>query len=437
MKNNKYALKMVMVSLGALYVIASMLPKHEDYWKITNVSMGFAVNPANFMRIEYVTYPPTFYILQGIWLRGGASLLHYSLTFNTVFVNSTLSPYWATSFGIFPFWGMIPSLAALFLLVGVSYTALQNKWLTLLCFGPISFVAVIFMGQIDVFCALFIFISLLLMQKALSAHNYFSLLLLAYLSLGMSVEFKIYGAALLPVYLVYTVALVKDRKLDLVKSSFTALTGFAAFTGAALIVWIPYRAWFNMVMFGGSSRLGKPSLLFQSLGPVWLTDHTLLVWLIGYALILCYMAVRVLVNPKQALQDKRYFTFYSFSIAAWFLIAVFTHPQWWMFLVPVALFSLDNFRNKSVALLCVLTSALFLVYPLYWGEIAKLYSAYFGWLGVTALYTLSRSVVNPAFAWAHVLLTGSLLLWIGVMLRELRIRKPVIGHQNEEIAKRM
>ena len=60
---------------------------------------------------------------------------------------------------------MIPILAALFLLVGIAYKELRNKWLALICFGPITFVAVIIMGQIDVVCVLFIFVSMILLQR--------------------------------------------------------------------------------------------------------------------------------------------------------------------------------------------------------------------------------------------------------------------------------
>lgn len=417
LKNSKYALKVLLVALGVLYVIASMLPKHGDYWTIVNISMGFAVNPADFMTMKYANYPPIFHVLQGVWLKAGASLFHYNLTFNANLGNSTL--YRAAGFGIFPFWGMIPILAALFLLVGASYTALHNKWLSLFCFGPITFVAVIFMGQIDVFCALFIFVSLLLMQKALNAKKYASLLILAYLSLGISMQFKTYGGALLPIFLIYTVALVKGKKLDFVKSSFTVLTCLAAFAIAVLIVWIPYLTWVNKVMFGGTSFwLNFPSPLFTSQVPV---------WLIGYVFILCYTAVSVLGKPEQALKDKRYFAFYSFAVAAWFFIAVETHPQWWMFLVPVALLALDNFQNKSGVLLCVVISAIFFLYPLHWGAIAELYPFYFDLFGITARYPVPAFIAKPSFAWIHMLLTASLLLWIWVMARELRNRKQIQG----------
>jgi hypothetical protein len=81
---------------------------------------------------------------------------------------------------------------------GFNYICLC-KWLALICFGPITFVAVGIMSQIDVFCALFIFLSLILVRRALCSEQYFSFLLLGYLVLGISMELKTYGGLLLPV----------------------------------------------------------------------------------------------------------------------------------------------------------------------------------------------------------------------------------------------
>lgn len=46
------------------------------------------------------------------------------------------------------------------------------------------------------------------------------------------------------------------------------------------------------------------------------------IWLPGYVLILCYMAVRVFRNPLTALQDRRYFALDNFTIVVRFFIAV-------------------------------------------------------------------------------------------------------------------
>jgi hypothetical protein len=254
------------------------------------------------------------------------------------------------------------------------------------------------MGQIDVVSVLFIFISLILMQKALKAEKYFSLLLLAYLGLGVSMQFKTYGGLLLPAYVIYTLALTKDKKLDLTKSFFMFVTCLATFLVAALIVWVPYPGWFSAIILHGKSNslFQLPSLLFH-----------VPIWIIGYAIIVCYMAVRVLENPKRALQDDRYFVYCNFAIVAWFFIAVFTHPQWWMFLTPVALLALDKFQNKNGILFYVAISTIYLFYPTYWD-----------WDSLLLSYHLP--VLAPVVAtYAFVILAALLLFWILELKREL------------------
>ncbi|MGZ4864800.1 MAG: hypothetical protein ACXV5H_08375 [Halobacteriota archaeon] len=397
LKENSRTLKVLLVALGILYLFGSTLAKHNDYWWITNISMAFAVDPLHFMaETQNVAYPPTFYALQGAWLKLGSFLFHYNLTINYDLQNSTFYSYRLTRFGLFPFWGMVPILAALFLLVGASYTVLKNKWLSLLCFGPITFVSVILMGQIDVVSILFIFVSLILMQRALKAEKYFLLLLLAYLGLGVAVQFKTYGGLLLPAYLIYTIALTKDKKLDLTKSFFMFVTCLATFLVAALLVWAPYPGWFSVIILHGKSNylFQIPSLLFH-----------VPIWIVGYIFILCYMAVRVLGKPERALDD-RYFVYYNFAIVAWFFIAVFTNPQWWMFLTPVALLALDKFQNNSGILFYIGISTVYLFYPMYWN-----------WGSLLPSYYLP--VLAPAVAtYAFVILAALLLFWILALKRE-------------------
>ena len=86
------------------------------------------------------------------------------------------------------------------------------------------------------------------------------------------------------------------------------------------------------------------------------------IWVLGYAFILCYTAVRVYRKPLTFLRDDRYFAFDNFVIVAWFFIAVFTRPQWWVFLLPPALLVLDSFRSKNGIVFCILTLFTYLFY---------------------------------------------------------------------------
>ena len=205
--NRSFVLKTLLLLLGVFYLIAGALPKSNDYWVITNISTAFAVDPLHFMAgMKGIAFPPTFYALQGAWLWLGSHLFHYNLTVNYNLTVATANPssLIQASPGIFPLWGMIPILAALFLFIGIAYKELWNKWLALICFGPITFASVIIWGQIDVVCVLFIFVSMVILQRALKAEKYLSLLLLGYLALGVSMQTKTYGGLLLPVDVLYT-----------------------------------------------------------------------------------------------------------------------------------------------------------------------------------------------------------------------------------------
>ena len=326
---------------------------------------------------------------------------------------------------------MIPILAALFLLVGIAYKELRNKWLALICFGPITFVAVIIMGQIDVVCVLFIFVSMILLQRALKAEKYFSLLLLGYLALGMSVQFKTYGGLLLPAYGIYTLALVRTRKLDTPKSLLTLGSCLATFLVATFIVWLPYPGWFSAIILHGESGflLTYPSSLFQV--PIWLQ---------GYVVILCYTAVRVLRDPLTSLRDDRYFAFDNFAIVAWFFIAVFTFPQWWMFLLLPALLVLDSFRSKNGLVFCILILFTYLFYanntagyllatttwPEWW--MFLLPTPVFWLAGYIPGFYVITMVTTPGLlwdftvlwlGWVFTILAGLLMFWVFVLMKEL------------------
>jgi hypothetical protein len=382
-------LKALLLVLGVFYVIAAALPKFGDYWTIANMSTAFAADPLHFMAdVKGVAYPPTFFALQGSWLWLGSHLFHYNLT------NSTLYSSRQTSFGIFPFWGMIPILAALFLFIGIAYKELRNKWLALICFGSITFVSVSMWGQIDVVCVLFIFVSMILLQRAFRAEKYLSLLLLGYLALGVSMQFKTYGGLLLPVYALYTLALVRTRELDTPKSLLTLGSCLATLLVATLIVWLPYPGWFSAIMLHGESGwlLQRPSPLFQ-----------VPIWLLGYAFILCYSAVRVIRKPLTSLRDSRYFAFDTFAIVAWFFIAVFTQVQWWMFLLPPALLVLDSFRSKYGLVFCILILIAYPFYPMGFTQIVRFFPMITGlWVG-----------------WVFTVLAGLLLFWVFALSKEL------------------
>jgi hypothetical protein len=209
---------------------------------------------------------------------------------------------------------------------------------------------------------------------------------------------------LLPVYVIYTLALVRTRKVDTPKSLLTLGSCLAAFLIAMFIVWLPYLGWFSAIILHGESNflLTKPSPLFQ-----------VPIWLLGYVFILCYTAVRVLRKPLVSLRDDRYFVFDSFAIVAWFFIAVFTWPQWWLFLLPPTLLVLDRFRSKYGLVFCILILFTYLFYA------DSTMGAESYWLlripGCDVIAMMSRIW----FGWVFTVLAGLLLFWVFVLSREL------------------
>lgn len=402
-----YVLKALLLVLGGFYVLGGALPKHWDYWVNRNISFAFAIDPVHFFsEATDIAYPPTFFALQGAWLSLGSYLFHYPL----VTIHRVTHSFGPMSLGIFPFWGMIPVLTALFLFTVIAYKELQNKWLALICFGPITFVSVIMFGQIDVFVVLFVFISMILLQRALRAEKYVSLLLLSYLALGISMQFKTYGGLLIPIYAIYTMALIRLKRQSTLKSSLLILGAcFATLIVATFVVWLPYPGWFSAIMLHGKSNwlVQLPSRLFQA--PIWLP-----IWLPGYVLIVGYVAARVFRNPITALHDRRYFAFDAFAIIAWFFIAVFTHLQWWIFLIPGALLVLDSFRSKSAPLLCVSILVVYFFYAMFWPGMAVGFTSY-------GIPTVMSSI--QWCQWAFTLLAGLMLFWIIVLAKELNDEK--------------
>jgi len=281
------------------------------------------------------------------------------------------------------------------------------------------------MGQIDVICALFIFVSLILVQRALRAEKYFSLLLLGYLALGISMEFKTYGGLLLPAYAIYTLALFKDRKTSISKSLVALGSCLALFLFAMFIVWAPYPGWFNTIILGGPSSnylLHVPPifvfglLIITSIVPTSTRSLSIWpIWLLGYVFMMCYMAIRVLGNPRKYLQDGRYFIFFIFTIVAWFFIAVFTHVMWWMFIIPALLLMLDNFENKAgtYAFVCILIAYSF--YPMLWSEIPAIITSYH----IPAAIFIDSAWGQVSAGLADAVLAGLLMFWIYVSKREL------------------
>ena len=348
---SNFFVKIVLLILGIIYVISSFLPKHADFWIFNTLASRYWLDPLHFYQNELSTalYPPllpaTFYAIQGIWYNLGSYILHYNFI---DFYHVT-----GASITIYYFWAMLPTLAALFLFVTLAYFVLNRKWVSIICFGSITFISVQIMGQIDIFCVLFIFISAILFMRALKSDNYYSLSILGFLSLGVSMQFKTYGALLFPLFILSTLAISKVKKLDLVNSILLIVIGSTFFIIATFIVWIPYPGMFGKLILGGESQWTLYYTIFDGIS----------IWLLGMIILIYFIVREIFQNPQRFLDDERYYFFYIFIIIVWFFISVRTLPQFWMLLVPAMLFVLDKFNVKWGIWLCGLIILLFVFFP--------------------------------------------------------------------------
>lgn len=356
----------LLIITGIFYIYLSTLPKNGNFNEINFDSNAFAVYGTSFIDkivpkyVDTIEYPPTYFVLQGYWIKLGSYLFNYDLN------------AWAESRNYLPYhyylWGMVPNLICLFVFVAISYFTLKNKWLSLICFGTLTFVSVIIMGQIDIFSALFVYISMVLMLKASDSEKYLYLLFFGVISLGISTQFKTYGGILLPLYLIYGYTILKSKNIPDMRAYGTIAAMAFAFIISFFIAWIPFAKWFGPTILSGQSNW----LFNLQISPLNLPPyHIILIWLFGYAIIV-YYSLHNALKADRAYDNKKYFIFYSFAIIAWFFATVLTYSQWWVLLLPAILLVLDNFKNKLNYIFCLALMTLFPFYSMMWGGITNI-----------------------------------------------------------------
>jgi glucan phosphoethanolaminetransferase (alkaline phosphatase superfamily) len=114
-----------------------------------------------------------------------------------------------------------------------------------------------------------------------------------------------------------------------------------------------------------------------------------------------------------SLRDDRYFVFDNFAIVAWFFIAVFTWPEWWMFLLPPALLVLDSFRSKYGLVFCILILFTYLFYA------DSTTGAESYWLLRIPGWDVITMISRIWFGWVFTVLAGLLLFWVFALSKEL------------------
>jgi hypothetical protein len=256
---------------------------------------------------------------------------------------------------------MIPYLATLFGFTALSYFTLKNKWLSLITFGTFSFVSIIIMGQVEIFCILFIMLSMATLLKAFSEKNHILLSFISAAFLGISAQFVPFGALLLPIFLLFIWQLLENKNYSFLQIIIYEGLSILIFLVSFIIFWLPKISLLSSIKSNGESQI----LFNLQISPINLPPyHTISIWLLGYLLIIYILIIDMRKNGKNILNGPKYFSFYCFAIFAWFFTTVYTNPQWWLLLLPPILYLLDNFRNWLNYLFTIVLLSLFIFYPM-------------------------------------------------------------------------
>ncbi len=372
--SNRAILKIFIFILSIFYCYLSPRPKHGDFWGLyhiaENVAQGnldvYQIMAANSPEWTKFMHPPAFFLIQGAWIKFGKYIYNY---LNTWIDIGSFSHF-------YQFWGMITYLFALFVFVTLAYLTLKNKWLCLICYGTFTFVSVIIMGQTDIFCALFMYLSLISALKSFDYKNKKStfFIIISIITLGISMTFKFYGGLLFPIYILFFYLVYKLRLNSAYELCGIMIFLILTFLLSFMFIWIPYFKWFGLLVLEGSSSW----LWNLQIAPVgMLPYHNISIWLLGYSLILYDLMHNIINRPRELYADKKYFIFYAFASVAWFFVGVFTHPQWWMIIVPPMLLALDNFDNELNYLFTFSVLALFWFYPMMWVNNIDVFMRYY------------------------------------------------------------
>jgi len=215
------------------------------------------------------------------------------------------------------------------------------------------------MGQTDIFASFFIFISTIVMIKGFYSDNYALFMYIGLMSLSVSTLIKTYGFLLFPLYLIIIIKLIYQRTEDigLRFKHYSILLILASF--ALVSPMLIYGKWVSGIASGESSWVFN--LQTFGAGPF----QVISIWLIGYCIIIYKMVKRLLeISLPQEYTD--FFVFFGLLNISWFFISVYSHPQWWLILVPFIIAVIDNSDRASNYIFAALIYNLFLLYPMRW-----------------------------------------------------------------------
>ncbi|VVB97050.1 Uncharacterised protein [uncultured archaeon] len=344
-KNRILDVLIVLIVVG--YIFYGIYPKHGDFWVMNYVAKSFAMGNYDFysyiLEIQklpqnFVAYPPDWYVIQGIYIKILSLLSSYDL--------HKWSVDFSTAPSFMPLFGILPNIILFFIGGFLIFRIYKRKDLVLgYLASPLAFISIIVMGQMDIYPVFFTLTSLYFAKKAFDADKPFWKIA-SIISLGIGAQFKIYPLLLLP-----PLAMLLSNKKMKLSLEFVALGILIS-----LVPWAGYIKWFKFIVLEGES-----SWLFNlQLSPVNLPQfHTMSIWFIGYCILLW-------IIYKYSKFNFRNFIGFMFIEISWFFISVYTHPQWWIWLLPISIFVLGEFKNKIFVYLYIILNLLYILYPMMW-----------------------------------------------------------------------
>ncbi len=349
-------LKLILGVLFLFYCYLSILPKQGDFFALSSVAQVLAKEHFDLSKIYInnvgVMHPPLFYLIDGVWIKLGSLLHIYNLDNMAIVDGQYANP-------LTQFWCMLPYSLILLACALTSYKTLKNRWLSILWFGPLTFISVSIMGQTDIFASFFILIFVILTIKSFYSEKYVLYLYLGVASLGVSTLVKTYSYLLFPLYIIIAIKLI-DQNVGNKILKIKIYSGLLILVSSILVSpMLIYGKWVHGIASGESSWVFNLQTFgvnpFQSIS----------IWLLGYCIIIYVMAKRVLkISSPREYTD--FFVFFGMLDLSWFFISVHTLPQWWVILVPFIIAVLDNFDHVSNYIFAFLLYNLFLFYPMRW-----------------------------------------------------------------------
>ncbi len=111
-----------------------------------------------------------------------------------------------------------------------------------------------------------------------------------------------------------------------------------------------------------------------------------------------------------------------FLSCSWFFMAVYTHPQWWVWILPISIFVLGEFKDKVFGWLYVALNVIFILYPMMWTN-TEMLPIIHNYIPTIPIAGTSATILVSLIV--SILLIWNLELLNAMIKKEKQYRKPI------------